>query len=112
MSAVNRAHSKFQSPVPDRERPGPNVQRKMPLFSPRLRGRQVENDLGTPDLKMVLKTQYERWWNIYIDHFKSKWHFLRYAGRYIRRPPIAQHRFVKITDREVQFWRKDLREKR
>ena len=37
---------------------------------------------------------------------------MRYAGRYIRRPPIAQHRFEKITEREVQFWRKDLKEKR
>jgi len=33
--------------------------------------------------------------------------FLRYAGRYVRRPPIAQYRFVKITDREVRFWSKD-----
>jgi putative transposase len=32
---------------------------------------------------------------------------LRYAGRYVRRPPIAQYRFVKITDQEVSFWSKD-----
>jgi hypothetical protein len=68
--------------------------------------------LGAEDLKEVLKAQYERWWNIDIDRFKSKWQFLRYAGRYIRRPPIAQHRVVEITDLEVQFWRKDLKEKR
>src|ERR1039457_3495696 len=42
-----------------------------------------------------------------IDHFESKKHFLLYAGRYVRRPPIAQYRFVKITDREVRFWTKD-----
>jgi hypothetical protein len=29
-----------------------------------------------------------------------------------RRPPIAQHRFIKVTDREVQFRTKDLKEKR
>jgi len=63
-------------------------------------------------LKALLVTQYERWWNIDIDQFKSKAHFLRYAGRYVRRPPIAQRRFTKITDMEVQFWTKDLREKR
>src|ERR1019366_95118 len=33
-------------------------------------------------------------------------------GRYIRRPPIAQHRFEEITDREVEFLTKDLKEKR
>ena len=30
----------------------------------------------------------------------------------VRRPPIAQHRFIKVTDREVQFRTKDLKEKR
>jgi len=38
--------------------------------------------------------------------------FLRYVARYVRRPPIAQHRFVEITDQEVKFWTKDLRLKR
>jgi hypothetical protein len=28
-------------------------------------------------------------------------------SRYVRRPPIAQYRFVKITDQEVRFWFKD-----
>ena len=64
------------------------------------------------DLKMVLKKQYERWWNIDIAHFRSKWQFLRYAGRYVRRPPIGQHRFLKITDQEVEFLTKDLKQKR
>jgi hypothetical protein len=32
---------------------------------------------------------------------------LQYAGRYVRRPPIAQYRFTKITDGEIQFWTKD-----
>jgi hypothetical protein len=44
-----------------------------------------------------------------VARFTSKEQFLRYAGRYIRRPPIAQHRFVKIGDGEVQFLRKDLK---
>jgi hypothetical protein len=77
-----------------------------------LQANVLTSDLGAEELEAVLKTQYERWWNIDVDHFKSKWQFLRYAGRYIRRPPIAQHRFVKITNREVQFWRKDLKQKR
>ena len=47
-----------------------------------------------------------------VDPIKSKWHFLRYVARYVRRPPIAQHRFTKITDREVEFLTKDLKEKR
>src|SRR5439155_9411852 len=55
----------------------------------------LDNDV----LQAILTKQYGRWWNIYIARFQSKAQFLRYAGRYIRRPPIAQHRFVKITNR-------------
>jgi hypothetical protein len=72
----------------------------------------LESDLGANALRAIFQTQYERWWNIDVSHFKSKGQFLRYAGRYIRRPPIAQHRFAVITADEVQFWRKDLRQKR
>jgi hypothetical protein len=59
-----------------------------------------------------METQYERCWNVYVDPVKSKWHFLRYVARYVRRPPIAQHRFTKITSRELGFLTKDLKEKR
>jgi hypothetical protein len=77
-----------------------------------LQARLLSSQLSVQDVKAVLKTQYERWWNIDIDRFKSKWQFVRYAGRYIRRPPIAQHRVQEITDGQVQFWRKDLIQKR
>jgi hypothetical protein len=67
----------------------------------------LASDLSPKNLSACLKKQYERWWSIHVDAFASKTHFLRYAGRYVRRPPIAQYRFVKITDREVRFWFKD-----
>ena len=69
----------------------------------------LTSELDPDQLKRIYTTQYERWWDIHIDSFQSKWHFLQYAGRYVRRPPIAQHRFVKIADQEVQFWTKDLK---
>ncbi len=69
----------------------------------------LRSDFSDRHLKAILTEQCERWWNIDIDHFKSKAQFLRYAGRYIRHSPIAQHRFAAVTDREVSFWRKDLR---
>ena len=72
----------------------------------------LTSNLSNAQLGTVLRTQYERWWSIDVDHFASKEHFLRYAGRYVRRPPIAQYRFVKITDREVRFWTKDKIQKR
>jgi hypothetical protein len=72
----------------------------------------LSSDMRRAELSDVLTTQYERWWSIDIDYFQSKAHFLRYAGRYVRRPPIAQHRFVKITNGEIHFRTKDLRQKK
>jgi hypothetical protein len=72
----------------------------------------VTSNLSQQELNALLTSQYERGWIIRIDHFQSKTQFLRYAGRYVRRPPVAQHRFVKITREEVIFWAKDLKTKR
>ena len=77
-----------------------------------IRSNVLRSDLGTEELRRILTAQYERWWNIKLTGLTSKRHFLGYAGRYIRHPPVAQHRFVKVTDREVQFLRKDLKLKR
>jgi len=55
-----------------------------------LQARSLKMDMSPLALRSLLVTQYERWWNIDIDHFKSKAQFLRYAGRYVRRPPIAR----------------------
>jgi hypothetical protein len=60
------------------------------------------------NLKAFLAREY-RWWSVHIDYFPSKEHFLRYAGRYARRPPITQHRFEEITDEAIRFSLKDKR---
>ena len=46
-------------------------------------------------------------WIIRIQSFKCKTHFLKYAGRYVKRPPIAQRRITFIGERTVRFWFKD-----
>lgn len=77
-----------------------------------LKAREPRSDLNNESLRTILEGQYSRTWNIYIARFQSKSQFLRYAGRYIRRPPIAEHRIVSITDQEVEFLTKDLKQKR
>ena len=72
----------------------------------------VVTDMSKRTLRALLKTQYERWWNINIQRFHSKKQFLGYAGRYVRRPPIAQHRFQRIDSREIRFLTKDTRTKK
>jgi len=62
----------------------------------------------TPDQVEDLVIHLERcWWSIKIQSFEDKGHFLQYAGRYVRRPPIAQRRIIWIGERVVRFWYKD-----
>lgn len=77
-----------------------------------LRSRALRSDLGARQVKTVLDEQYRRPWIIYISPFMSKAKFLRYAGRYIRRPPIPLNHIARITDREVRFFAKDTRAQR
>ena len=62
----------------------------------------VSSELSDRELRVLFADQY-RWWSVKVDHFTSKEHFLKYAGRYVRRPPIAQYRIQSITDAKVQF---------
>jgi hypothetical protein len=43
------------------------------------------------------------WWSIKVQSSGSKGHCLRYDGRYLRRPPIAQRRITDIGERNVTF---------
>ncbi len=71
----------------------------------------LKTEMTSDELEAVL-TQQERWWSVKIQSFKSTEHFLQYAGRYARRPPIAQRRIVYIGDGRVTFWAKDKKLKR
>ena len=66
-----------------------------------------EENVDIPD--ETFQRQGRRPWNIHIKRFSSKSHFLRYAGRYLRRPPIAGHRIIDVTDHHVEFWANDLK---
>ena len=70
-----------------------------------LKANILRSKMRPHDLQNLLSEQY-RWWSVRVDRFTSKEHFLRYAGRYVRRPPIAQYHIQEITDNEVQFRRK------
>ena len=58
-------------------------------------------------MEELLAQKEKCWWSIKIQLFEDKWHFLQYAGRYVRRPPIAQRRITWIGERNVGFWFKD-----
>jgi hypothetical protein len=77
------------------------------LLRAALRAGQVRSEMSVDEMEAMLTDQEKRWWSIKIQSFKSKEHFLRYAGRYVRRPPIAQRRITNIGKQSVTFWTKD-----
>ena len=77
-----------------------------------LQKRALASNLNTELLKKALKAQYKREWVIYVSPVMSKAKFLRYAGRYIRRPALPLSHILDITDQGVRFLAKDTRAKR
>jgi Putative transposase/Transposase zinc-binding domain len=78
-----------------------------------LRAHVLNSEGDGAELERVLTAEYKRpRWIIHIRKSMSKRHFLRYAARYARRPPIAQSRILSVSDREVEFSTKDKRLKR
>jgi hypothetical protein len=82
------------------------------LLRTALRASQLQMDIGINEMEVLLAEQEARWWSIKIQSFNSKERFLRYAGRYVRRPPIAQRRIVFIGERSITFWFKDKKQRR
>jgi Putative transposase/Transposase zinc-binding domain len=82
------------------------------LLQAALRADQLCTRMTREQMEELLTEQENRWWSVKIQSFKSKEHFLRYAGRYVRRPPIAQRRITFIGERTVTFWYKDKRLRR
>jgi hypothetical protein len=71
------------------------------------RGKLLKSEMRFDELDSMLKDKARCWWSVKVQSFKSTEHFLRYAGRYVRRPPIAQRRITQIGKRNVTFWAKD-----
>ncbi|HWW14785.1 MAG TPA: transposase [Candidatus Dormibacteraeota bacterium] len=67
----------------------------------------LRTELAANHMEDLLRHLERCWWSIKIQSFEDKGHFLRYAGRYARRPPIAQCRIHWIGKRTVRFWYKD-----
>jgi hypothetical protein len=74
-----------------------------------LKNGALVTDVGGKELETMLTAQSERWWSVHVTYPKSKTKLLRYVGRYVRRPPIAEHRFIEINEKWVVFWTEDLK---
>ena len=71
----------------------------------------LNSPLGAQGTRRLLSTAYysekHPRWIILWDDIVSKAHFIRYAARYVRRPPIATWRILSVTNAKVQFVAKD-----
>ena len=80
-----------------------------------LKANVLKTDLSVPQVQRLLATAHysarHPRWNIFIGEIESKSHFLLYAARYVRRPPIAKWRLKKVDCREVCFVAKDTKAK-
>jgi hypothetical protein len=82
------------------------------LLRASLRTGKLPTELPTEQVDATLIQQENRWWSVKLQSLGSKEHFLRYAGRYARRPPISQRRITGISKQEITFWANDRRLRR
>jgi hypothetical protein len=71
----------------------------------------LRSSLSSEDLFNMLATQYKRPWNVFTSRNGSKAYRLKRDGRYIRRPPIAQHRLTRVGNAQVEYLAKDTKNK-
>jgi hypothetical protein len=82
------------------------------LLRASLHAGRLLTDTPAEQVEQEILRQENRWWSVKLQSLGSKWAFLRYAGRYARRPPIAQRRIIGISKQEITFWAKDRRLRR
>ncbi len=69
----------------------------------------LRSSLSGEELLTMFAIHYKRSWNIFISRRGPKAYRLKHDGRYIRRPPIAQHRVTRIGNHQVEYLAKDTR---
>jgi Putative transposase/Transposase zinc-binding domain len=72
---------------------------------------QLQTSLTPDQMRTLLTEQENRWWSVKIKSLNSIKHFVEYAGRYVRRPPIAGNRITYIGNGIVTFWYFDKKER-
>jgi hypothetical protein len=82
------------------------------LLRAALESGSLDSGMGDAEVERLLQQEEIRNWRVHVQAFDGKEHFLRYAGRYVRRPPIAERRIVAISNGFVHFWYKDKRLRR
>jgi len=72
----------------------------------------LRSSLSSEEFRTLLESQHGRDWIVDVSRASSKAYRLKHDGRYIRRPPVAQHRLAPIGHDHVTYLAKDTRNKR
>jgi len=72
----------------------------------------ITSNVSSSEFQTTLQTQHSRDWSVFISRMSSKTYRLKHDGRYIRRPPVAQHRLARIDGEHIEYRAKDTRNKR
>ncbi|MHB1414779.1 MAG: IS91 family transposase [Chloroflexota bacterium] len=67
----------------------------------------LATDLGRGEFASLLDTQYNRWWNVWHEGLADKRRVLNYAGRYMKRPPLAERKIMEVSEEGVRIIAKD-----
>jgi putative transposase/transposase-like zinc-binding protein len=68
--------------------------------------------LSSEEFQTMVETQHGRDWHVFISRAGSKASHVRHDGRYIRRPPVAQHRLARLEIDRIEYLAKDTKNKR
>jgi hypothetical protein len=81
------------------------------FLSEALKRNALRSSFSGEEVQGMLETQFGREWNVFIGRIGSKQYRLKHDGRYIRRPPVAQHRLTRIDTDHIEYLAKDTRKK-
>lgn len=71
----------------------------------------LTSNLSSEELLSMFAMQHQRPWQIFINRRGSKAYLLKHDGRYVRRPPVPQHRLTRIGSDQVEYLAKDTKNK-
>jgi hypothetical protein len=64
---------------------------------------RIRGNFFRSELKLLFDQHYDRWWTAQVDYLSSKGPFTNYISRYLRRPPIAEHKLLPSDQQFVRF---------
>jgi Putative transposase len=68
------------------------------LLRAALQGTYLKSQMSHDEIEGLLQYEEIRHWKVHVQAFDGKEHFLCFAGRYVRRPPIAERRIVSVAN--------------